>query len=380
MSVIIKEITTRSGIKQFIKFAHKHYKDNPYYVPTLVLEEMDTLNPKKNPAFEFCDHVYYMAYKNGKAVGRIVGMINHRANETWKQNHARFGWIEFTDDSEVSEALLNAVEEWAEQKGADAIHGPMGFTDFDHEGMLVEGFDQLGTMATIYNYDYYPVHLEKLGYKKDSDWMEFRINVSEKAPDRFNRVSEIIRKRYHLNVLKFKKTKDLLVYGQRIFELLNIAYSPLYGYTPLTQKLIDYYIKMYISMLRPDFVTLITDEKDDLIALGITIPSLSKALQKSGGKILPFGFIRLLRTLKGKDKHDTVDLYLLAVHPDYQGKGVNALIFNDLVPIFYQNGYSYAESNPELETNTKVQSHWDVFEYRQHKRRRAYIKKLRVES
>ena len=378
MSVTIKEITTLSGIKRFVKFARNHYKGNPYYVPALVLEETETLNPKKNPAFEFCDHVYYMAYKDGKAVGRIAAMINRRANETWNQNHARFGWIEFTNDPEVSEALLKAVEDWAVQKGADAIHGPMGFTDLDHEGMLVEGFDQSGTMATIYNYDYYPAHLERLGYKKDSDWLEFRITLQDKAPERFNRVSEIIQKRYRLNVLKFKKTKDLLVYGQRIFELLNTAYSPLYGYTPLTQKQIDYYIKMYITMLRPDFVTLVTDEKDDLIALGITIPSLSKALQKSGGKLLPFGFIRLLHTLKGKDKHDTVDLYLIAVRPDYQGKGVNSLIFSDLVPIFYQNGYYYAESNPELETNTKVQSHWEAFEHRQHKRRRAYIKKLRI--
>ena len=376
MSVIIKEITTRSDLKRFVKFAHKHYKGNPYYVPTLVLEEMDTLNPKKNPAFDFCDHAYFMAYKDGKAVGRIAGIINRKSNEIWNQNHARFGWIEFTDDHEVSEALLNAVEEWAEQKGADAVHGPIGFTDLDHEGLLIEGFDQLGTMATIYNYDYYPEHLERLGYQKDSDWIEYRITVPEKAPERFVKVSEIVKKRYQLNVLKLKNSKELLVYGTRIFELLNAAYSKLYGYTALNQKQIDYYIKMYLPMLRLDFVTLITDADDNLICFGISIPSLSKALQKSKGKLFPFGFIRLLLTLKGKDKHDTVDLYLVAVRPDYQGKGVNALLFNDLVTTFYTNGYFYAESNPELETNTRVQSQWEGLERKQHKRRRAYIKKL----
>lgn len=377
MAVTIKEISTLSEIKQFVKFAHKHYKGNPYYVPTLVLEERDTLNPKKNPVFEFCDHVYYMAYKDGKAVGRIAGMINRRSNETWKQNHARFGWIEFTDDPEVSKALLQAVEEWAVKKGADTIHGPMGFTDLDHEGMLIEGFDQLGTMATIYNYEYYPVHMENAGYKKDNDWVEFRITIPNAIPDRYNRVAEIVQKKYQLNVLNFKRAKDILPYGQRIFELLNEAFSPLYGYVPLTQKQIDYYIKIYISMLRPELVTLITDPDDNLICFGISIPSMTEALQKSKGKLLPFGFIHLLRALKGKNKNDTVDLYLIAVRPDFQGKGVNALLFRNFIPVYYENGFRFAESNVELETNTKVQSQWDIFEHRLHKRRRAYIKELK---
>jgi GNAT superfamily N-acetyltransferase len=321
-----------------------------------------------------------MAYKDGKAVGRIAGMINRRANETWNQNHARFGWIEFTDDFEVSSALLKAVEEWAISKGVSAIHGPMGFTDLDHEGLLIEGFDQLGTMATIYNYDYYPTHLEKSGYKKDCDWIEFKIKTPDAIPERFKRVSEIVQKKYGLKVLKFKKVKDILPYGQRIFELLNTSFAHLYGYTPLTQKQIDYYTKIYITMLQLKFVTLITDPDDNLICFGISIPSLSKALQKSGGKLFPFGFIHLLRALKGKGRHDTIDLYLVAVRPDYQGKGVNALLFNDLIPVFQSNGYRYAESNIELETNHKVQSQWELFEYVQHKRRRAYIKELRVRS
>jgi GNAT superfamily N-acetyltransferase len=380
MTVTIKEISKPSEIKQFVKFGNKHYKGNPYYVPTLVLEESDTLNPKKNPVFEFCDHVYYMAYKDGKTVGRIAGMINRRANETWNQNRARFGWIEFTDDLEVSSALLKAVEDWAAKKGADSIHGPMGFTDLDHEGMLIEGFDQLGTMATIYNYDYYPVHMEKAGYEKDSDWVEFRITIPNSIPERYSRIAEIVQKKYQLNVLKFKRSKDVLKYGQRIFELLNESFSPLYGYVPLTQKQIDYYIKIYISMLRPDLITLITDPDDNLICFGISIPSMSEALQKSGGKLLPFGFIHLLRTLKGKVKNDTVDLYLIAVRPDFQGKGVNSLLFCDLIPTCYESGFRYAETNIELETNTKVQSQWEIFEHRLHKRRRAYIKELKIKS
>ncbi|MCD7972501.1 MAG: hypothetical protein LUG18_07510 [Candidatus Azobacteroides sp.] len=377
MAIIIKEVSKRSEIKEFIKFAHRHYKGNPYYVPTLVMEEMETLNPKKNPAFEFCEHVCYMAYKDGVAVGRIIGIINHRANEVWNQKHARFGWIEFTDDPEVSRALLEAVEKWAKGKGADAIHGPMGFTDLDKEGMLIEGFQELGTMATIYNYEYYPKHLEALGYKKDTDWVEFKITIPDKTPEKFQRIAEIVKKKYNLKVLKFKKAKDILPYGHRVFELLNEAFSGLYGFVPLTEKQIDYYIKIYITMLHPDMVTLITDQEDNLISFGIALPSLSKALQKSGGKLFPFGFIHLLRAMHIKGKRETSDLYLIAVRSDYQGKGVNALLFSDLTPIFHEKGFRYAESNVELESNHKVQSQWEYFEKVQHKKRRAYIKELK---
>lgn len=378
MSISIKEISSLPEIKKFVKFAHRHYKGNPYYVPTLVMEETGTLNPKVNPAFEFCDYVYFMAYKDNVPVGRIAGMINNKANETWNQKHARFGWVEFTDDPEVSAALFNAVENWAKAKGMTALHGPMGFTDFDHEGMLIEGFDQLGTMASIYNYEYYPRHIERLGYVKDVDWVEFRIKTPTEVPERYKRIAEIVQKKHNLNVLKFKKAKDILNggYGTKIFQLLNEAYAKLYGYVPLSNKQVDYYVKMYIPMLRLDFLTLITDQADNAIAVGIAIPSLSRALQKSKGKMLPFGFIHLFRALKGWDKHDTADLYLIAIRPDFQGKGVNALLFNDLTMRFQPNGYYYAESNPELELNNKVQSQWEYFEYKQHKRRRAFIKQL----
>jgi len=378
MAITIKEVSERSELKKFVKFAHNHYRGNAYYVPTLVLEEIDTLSPKKNPAFKFCDCVFFMAYKNDVPVGRIAGIINHRSNEIWGQKKARFGWIEFTDEPEVSEALLHAVEQWAKSKDMDEVHGPMGFTDFDYEGMLIEGFDQLGTMASIYNYAYYPKHMKRLGYEKDADWVEFRIKIEENAPERYQRIAQIVQKKYDLNFKKFKNGKEIIKngYGKKIFELLNQAYSSLYGYVPLTDKQIDYYVGMYIPMLRVDFITLITDKDDNAIAVGITIPSLSNALRKCWGKLLPFGFIHLLRALKGKDKHDTVDLYLIAVRPDYQGKGVNALLFNDLTARFYANGYYFAETNPELEINQKVQSQWESYENVQHKRRRAFVKTL----
>ncbi|MDR2475850.1 MAG: N-acetyltransferase [Bacteroidales bacterium] len=382
MAISIKEISTRSEIRKFIKFAHRHYKGNPCYVPTLITEETDTLSPKKNPAFEFCDHIYYMAYKDGKPVGRIAGIINHRSNEIWNEKRARFGWVEFTDDSEVSRALFEAIENWAISKGATAIHGPLGFSDLDYEGMLIEGFDQLSTMVTIYNYSYYPSHIENLGYAKDADWIEFRIKTMKEVPERYLRVAEIARKRHNLTVRKFSSVKEIREnrYDRKIFHLLNESYAQLYGYVPLTDAQIEYYLKIYIPMLYLDFVTLVTDANDNAIAVGIAFPSLSRALQRCGGKLLPFGFIHLLRALKAKGRRDTVDLYLIGVRPDFQGKGVNALLFNDLSPRFYAKGFRYAESNPELETNLKVQLQWGSYEHVQHKRRRAYIKELGIRN
>ena len=374
MGVVIKEVTSKKELKKFVKFNIDLYKDNPYHIPGLIEEEMVTLDKKKNPAFEVCDAIYFLAYKDGKIVGRIAGMINRRSNEVWNQQRARFGFLDFIDDAEVVDALFNAVEKWAEEQGMKEIHGPLGFTDMDHEGMLIEGFDQLGTMAAIYNFPYYPQHLERMGYEKDQDWHEFKIYIPEGVPDKHLRIGEIVKKKYGLKTMKFKKTKEIWPYAQKIFETLNEAYAPLYGFAPLTQKQIDYYVKMYIPLLRLENVTAIVDEQDDLIAVGIAIPSLSKALQKSRGRLFPFGFIHLLKALKGKN--DGVDLLLVAVRPDYQSKGVNALLFSDLIPVFIQNGYKYAESNPELEMNEKVQSQWQYFERQQHKRRRAYTKKI----
>lgn len=375
MSVEVREVKGKKELRKFVKFNIDLYKDNPYHVPGLIDEELVTLDPTKNPAFEVCDAVYFLAYKDGKIAGRIAGMVNRRSNETWNQKYARFGFVDFIDDEEVVDALFGAVEKWARSQEMEAVLGPMGFTDLDHEGMLIEGFDQLGTMATIYNYPYYPRHMERLGYEKDQDWHEFKIYIPDGIPEKHQRIGEIVKKKYGLKTMKFTRTKDLMPYAQKVFETLNAAYTPLYGFAKLTQKQIDYYIKMYIPMLRLDLVTLIVREEDDaVVGFGISLPSLSNALQKAKGKMLPFGWFHLLKALKTNPK--VVDLYLTGVLPEYQNKGVNALLFNDLIPVYKRVGAVYAESNPELESNNAVQAQWDYFKREHHKTRRAFIKRL----
>jgi len=376
MAVKIVEVQDDATLKKFVEFNIELYAGNPYHVPGLIEDELMTLSPKKNPAFEFCEAVYYLAYRDNRIVGRIAGIINHKANEVWDQKNARFGFVDFIDDEEVVDALFGAVERWAVAHGMEGIQGPLGFTDLDHEGLLVWGFDRLGTMATAYSFPYYMRHIERLGYVKDQDWNEFLIKMPEEIPEKHRRISEIVLQRYDLRIKKFKRTKEIWPYARRIFELWNEAYKPLYGYSPLSDKQIDYYIKMYIPMLRLEQITLILRNADDaVIGIGITLPSLSRALQKAKGRLLPFGWFHLLRALYG-GKKEVVDLYIMGVHPDYQNKGVNALMFYDLIPIFNKIGYKYAESNPELELNQKMQSQWDYFEREHIKTRRAYFKKI----
>ena len=376
MAIEIKEIKpTRKEIKKFSMFSTNMYKDNKYYVPDLLMDNLDTFNPAKNPASEFCDSKLFMAYRDGKAVGRVAGIINRVVNEKCNEKNVRFGFIDFVDDEEVSSALMAAVEDWGRSQGMDHIVGPLGFTDMDPEGMLVEGFDQLGTMATIYNHPYYPRHIEKLGFERDTDWVEFKIAIPESIPDKMVRICEIVKKKYNVRNIKYTSAKALVKdYGQAIFQLINEAYSQLYGYSPLTPRQIDHYISMYLPVLRLENVSLIVDADNTLIGVGIAMPSMSKALQRSRGKLFPFGWYHLLKGLKGKN--DVVDLLLVAIKPEYQSKGVNSLLFNDLIPCFKKNGYKYAESNPELDDNQRVQLQWQYFETTQHKRRRAYKKAL----
>lgn len=376
MSIQIKEVTTRKELKQFVKFSIDLYKGNPYYVPCLIEEEMMTLDKEKNPAFEVCDAILFLAYKDGKIAGRIAGIINHGSNTAWEEKRARFGFVDFIDDAEVVDALFDAVIRWAKEKGMTELHGPLGFTDMDHEGMLVEGFDQLGTMATIYNYPYYPKHLERMGFEKDQDWHEFKIFVPrEGIPEKHQRIGEIVRKKYGLSIRKFKNKEEIMPYAHKIFHTLNAAFEPLYGFSALTEKQIDYYINMYIPMLRYELVTVITrDADDEVVGFGISLPSLSKAMQKARGHLFPFGWIHLLKALKSKPK--VIDLYLTGVLPEYQSKGVNALLFNDLIPVYNRLGVVYAESNPELENNSAVQAQWNYFKREHHKTRRAFIKKI----
>lgn len=376
MSVEVKQIHEASDMKKFVEFNIKLYKDNPYHVPGLIKDELATLNPKTNPAFQFCEAAYFLAYRNDKIVGRIAGIINHRANDTWNQNNARFGFVDFINDDEVVDALFAAVINWAKGHKKDMLQGPMGFTDLDHEGMLIEGFDQIGTMATIYNYAYYPMQMERLGFIKDQDWKEFKIIIPDAIPEKHQRISNIVRQKYGLKTIKFKTRKEVEPYAHRIFETLNQAYSVLYGFSELSKEQINYYVKQYIPMIHLDFVTLIVREEDDkVIAFAITIPNLSKALQKAKGKMYPFGWLHLAKDLYMKG-NPVVDLYLVGVVPEYQNKGINALLFDDLIPVFQKAGIKYAESNPELETNTAVQMQWNYFERVHHKTRRAYIKEI----
>lgn len=376
MEIIVRPVSGPKAMKQFVKFRIDLYRDSPYAIPPLYMDEMTTLDPKKNPAFEFCEAQCFMAYAGDKPVGRICAMVNHRANEVWKSHSGRFGFVDFIDDMAVSKALFAAAEDWVKAKGMHSIHGPLGFTDLDQEGMLVEGFDQMGTMATIYNHAYYPEHIGKLGYEKDADWVEYLITIPEKVPERMRRISELVLKKNKLRILKYSSSSKLIKdgYVQQLFELVNDSYSHLYGFTPLTRAQIDYYTKLYIPMLKLDFLVLVVDAADKLVGFGVVMPSLSQALRKAQGKLFPFGVVHILKALKMKNP--LIDCLLVAVRKDYQNKGVNALFFYDMIPYLLRSGVRYAESNPELAANTKVQSQWEDFEHVNHKRRRAFLKQL----
>lgn len=374
MAVIIREIGTKKELKKFIKFGINLYKNCEFAAPPLLMDDLLNLSKGSNPALDFCETAYFLAYKENKIAGRIAAIINPLANERWNQKNARFGWVDFIDDAEVTTALFDAVEKWAKSKGMIAIQGPLGFTDFDHEGTLIEGYNKLGTLASIYNYPYYPEHIERNGYVKDIDWNEYLITIPEVFPEKYFRIAEIVKEKFNLTPKRFKSRKEIVNnYAKKIFDLLNLCYQDLYGYTKLNDKQIHFYIKLYFSFFRLDTVSVVVDEKDDVVALGIAMPSFTKALQKAKGRLFPLGWYYMLRALK---KNDLVDLYLMAVHPDYQNKGVNSILFAYLMPQFAKNGYKFAESNPELETNTRMSSQWGSFEYVNHKKRRVYIKEI----
>jgi ribosomal protein S18 acetylase RimI-like enzyme len=373
MSIEIREVRTPQDLKAFIDFHYQLYKGNPYWVPELRSDVENTLKPDKNPAFAYSQARYWLALRDGSVVGRVAAVISSGHRQKWNQAYMRFGWIDFIDDAEVSSALMAQVEAWAKEKKLTAVHGPLGFTDMDHAGMLVEGFDEMSTLITIYNFPYYPHHLEALGYKKDVDWVEYEITVPQTPDPKIAKLSEIIKKRENLRLLEFKDKKDLLPYAPAIFGLLNEGYRNLYGYVPLNDEQVKLYTKQYFDFIIPEFVPVVVDEQNRLVAFGITMPSLTRAMQKANGRLFPFGFIHVLRALK---KNDRADLYLVTVKPEYQGKGVNAILIDHISRVFAKFGIRKAESNPELETNHQVQGQWKRFETRQHKRRRCYIKYL----
>ena len=380
MSLIeIKKVESKKDLKTFIDFHYDLYEGNEYDVPNLFSDEMNTLSKDKNAAFEFCEAEYYLAYKDGKLAGRVAAIINHKANNKWGKKSVRFGWIDFIDDREVSKALLDAVEKYGREKGMEDVVGPLGFTDMDPEGMLVWGFDHLGTMPTIYNYAYYPEHIEALeGFEVDNKYVEFKIMVPDEVPEKYAKIAMMIEKRYNLHVRKLTK-KDIFQggMGQKIFDLINDTYKDLYGYSELSQKQIDQLIKSYLGFLDFNLITCIedwTDGEHKLIGVGITMPSLAHALRKCHrGRLLPFGWFHVLRAIK-MHKTNIVDLLLIGILPEYRAKGANALLFADLIPWYQKYGIEWGETQVELETNAGVQGQWGALTPVMHKRRKCYKK------
>ena len=376
MSVTIKTVTTKKDLKTFVRFANRLYKDNKYYVPCMPFDDMNTLSKDKNGAFDFCDAELYLAYKDGEVVGRVAAIVNHKANASWKVDQVRFGWFDFIDDIEVSSALLEAVIAFGKSHGMKQIVGPLGFTDFDPEGMLVEGFDRLSTMALIYNHPYYPEHMKKLGYVKETGWVEYRITLPQEMPEKHVKYAEIIREKYNLKVRKLTKSQIKKErYGHKVFDLVNQTYCVLYGYSLLSEKQINQYVDLYLNLADTRMFSFVEDENGELIALAITIPSLSEALQKCRGEIFPFGWWHLLKAMFWK-KPDTLDMLLIGVRPDYQARGINALLFCDLFKTYKELGFKYAETNANLETNAKVQAMWSPCEKEQHKKRWVFGKEI----
>ena len=378
--VEIKKVVDKKGLKQFVQFYYDLYRDCPYSVPFLYSDEMSTLGHQSNPAFEHCEADYFLAYKDGKVVGRVAAIINRHANEHWNRRQVRFGWLDFVDDHEVSAALLQTVAQWGKERGMDEICGPMGFTDMDREGMLVEGFDRLSTMYINYNYPYYPEHIEHFGgFVKDNDYLEFLITLPKESPAKFAKITEVVEKRYNIHVHKFTR-HELLEggKGRELFHILNETYDNLYGFARLTERQIDKLVDDYIKLADLDLITAVVDgEKNNkMVGFGVSFPSFSEALRKTrDGRLFPFGWWHLLRVLKFH-KTKTVDLLLVGVLPEYRSKGVNALIFHDLTSRIYKMGYRWAEAMPQMETNKGVLSHWQYYKNEQHRRHRCFTRKL----
>ena len=376
MPVQIKAVSSKKELKTFVCFANDMYKDNEYYVPAIVFDELSTFDKNKNGAFEFCDTQLYLAYKDGKVVGRTAAIINHKANERWNVRQVRFGWIDFIDDLEVSTALLGAVADFGKAHGMTQIVGPLGFTDFDPEGMLVEGFDRVSTMALIYNHPYYPEHLKKLGFGKETGWLEYRITIPEVTSERHLTLAKAVQERYDLRILKLSRREIIKQgYGRKFFELINQTYCNLYGFSLLSPKQIDSYVNLYLGLIDTQMITFVENNKGELIGAAAAIPSLAKALQKSRGKFFPLGWWHLLKAMFWK-RSETLELLLIGVRPDYQNCGVNSMIICDLAERFRNMGFKWAETNAMLESNDKIHAMWRPFDKEQHKARWVFGKEI----
>ena len=376
MAVEIREIHTKKEIKHFIEFANDLYKDCPYYCPPLFFDEVNCFDPNKNPALEVCDHQLWMAYSDGKPVGRIAGIINRKANEHWSVKKVRFGWFDFIDDLEVSKALLDTVAAWGKERGMNELNGPVGFTDFDHEGLLLEGYEYRAPMASLYNYPYYVKHVDAYGLTKEADWIEMQINPGTECPERINRVAEIVKQRSHVHVVKVKNVRELnRRYGLQYMDVIDTAYQQLYNFQPMTQRQKEYYRDMYLPLLNFDFVTIIENDEKELVGVALGMPDLSVALRKCGGHLFPFGWYHILKALKSKHL-DGFNFLLIAIRPDYQNKGVDTLFYQDMIPQFAKYHLTCLETTSMLEKNNKILDFFSRIEHKQHKRRRAYIKEI----
>lgn len=376
MSVQIIEVKTRAQLRRFVRFPEKLYRNNPCYIPPLEFDQLDTLDQKKGAAQEFCDSALYLAYKDGELVGRVAAIVNRLANEQWNHKEVRFGWYDFVDDREVSKALMDKVEEFGRKYQMDSMVGPLGFTDFDPEGLLVKGYDKEGTMALIYNHPYYVDHIEEMGFAKEIDWYEYRVTIPETLPDRVDRVARVIQQKtnVHLRPLtrKMIRKED---YGHKIFSAINTCYKKLYNFTILPDHMAEKYLGFYLTVLDLDFVSMVENDKGELVAFGISMPSINEALKKSRGKLFPFGWWWLLKSLYWK-REKSVELLLIGCLPEYQNQGLTSLITADMFRKYCKAGVKFAESNAVLETNIRSQGQYKDFETEQEKVRRSYIKHI----
>ena len=375
-AVTIREVTTKQELKTFVDFPNKLYKDSPYFVPAMFNDDMEDWNKKKNPAFEYCEARCWLALRDGEVVGRIGAILSHKSNATWNTNRMRFTQVDFIDDEAVSEALFATVEQWAAQKGCTQVHGPLGWCDLDREGMLVEGFDRRSMFITYYNHPYYNDHLARLGYRKDTDWIEYKLIAPDRDSElakKLHRIAEHVKKRQKLSVVRVRTRLDYAPIIPKVFRLINEAYAPLYSTVELSDEQVKKYSNKFLPLLSPKTTCFVKNEQGELVAFGVCAPSLAQAMQKSRGRFLPFGWIGVLKALS---KNDTVDLFLIAVRPDLQGGGINAIILDEMMHGTRKLGIRYAETGPMLETNEKILAQWKLFDKEQHKRRRCYIKDI----
>ena len=382
-TVTVSQVSTAKEMRAFVRFNYELYKDCTYAVPDMLEDTLETLNPRSNPAFRFCEAAFFLARREGRIVGRVAAIINTRANEHWGRQEVRFGWIDFIDDLEVSRALLEAVEQWGREKGMESMVGPLGFTDMDPEGMLTDGYDQLSTLNTIYNYPYYPQHMAQLGFERETGWVERKVFIPKEGHEANNakyfRVAQIAQQRYGFRVRHFRNKREIRKggYVQKLLGVINRAYADLYGYSALDEQQMDWYAKRFLLMIDRHFLTVVETQEGEIIGVGVCMPSLSRAVQKAKAKLYPFGWWYIAQELWFKKKHQILDMLLVGVLPEYQEKGANALFFADLIPNGISYGYEWAETHPQLEDNMASQMQWKNLDCSIHKRRAVFSKVIK---